>query len=75
MKLDFFQISFLAFATFFTVYLAFCIYRMLKAPQVQREGKALVNDNTHATRENSALLRELIAVNRQILEKLDEAKP
>jgi hypothetical protein len=47
---------------------------MLKAPAMQKEMKAVGQDNTDAVRENSALLKELIGVNRQILERLNETK-
>lgn len=56
-------------------YLVFCIFRMLKAPAMQEEMKAIGQDNTDAVRENNALLRELIGVNKQILERLNELKP
>lgn len=55
-------------------YLAFCIFRMLKAPAMQEEMKAIGQDNTDAVRENNALLRELIGVNKQILKRLNELK-
>lgn len=55
-------------------YLVFCIFRMVKAPAMQEEMKAIGQDNTDAVRENNALLRELIGVNKQILERLNELK-
>ncbi len=71
--LNYVDMLFAAFAAMGIVFLAFCFFRMIRAPEAQREGKALVNENTLATRENSALLKELIAVNRQLLEKQNQA--
>jgi hypothetical protein len=71
-RLNYVDMLFAAFAALGIVVMAVVLFRMLKAPAAQREGKALVNENTQATRENNALLKELIAVNRQLLDKQNQ---
>ena len=50
-------------------YLIVCIQRMRSAPNALAAMKELYGTNTQAVRENSELLRELIACNKKILEK------
>jgi hypothetical protein len=57
----------------FAVYIIYCVMRMRAAPAMQRELKAVGEENTAAIRENSQLLRELVALNRQILDRKNQA--
>ena len=52
-------------------YVVFQTRRARSAPKARGTAKELGDANTEALRENSELLRELIAVNRKLLEKQD----
>jgi threonine/homoserine/homoserine lactone efflux protein len=67
------EMLFALMAILCSAYLIYCFIKAFRAPAAQREGKALVIANTEATRENNELLRELIALNRQLLEKQNQA--
>jgi hypothetical protein len=56
----------------FSVYMVVVLVRMFRAPA--RDMMSVGKENTEAVRENSALLRELIAVNKQLLEKKSETE-
>jgi len=51
------------------VYLFVCILRMRSAPKQQAEMQRMADENTAAIRENTELLRELVAINRTLLEQ------
>ena len=69
---NYLAIFFGSLAVLAAVYLVFCFFRMLQAPAIRRDAKAILNDNTQAMHENSVLLKELIAVNRQLLDKQNQ---
>lgn len=54
------------------VYFVFYFRRMRSGPKVQAGLNKLNEAHTEALRENSELLRELIALNRKLLEKQEQ---
>ncbi|UVC11405.1 hypothetical protein IHQ71_12995 [Rhizobium sp. TH2] len=68
-----FQILAIGLIAIVGTYLVLCIMRLRSVPRQQAEMKQIGDENTRAVRENSDLLRELIALNRQILERQNQA--
>ncbi|MDO6963100.1 hypothetical protein [Rhizobium alvei] len=56
----------------FLVYLLVVLYRMFRSPS--RDMMTIGRENTDVIRENNELLRELIAINKALLEKQDGPK-
>jgi hypothetical protein len=50
------------------LYMAFYVWRARRMPKTRAGSQTSIDDNTAAIRENSELLRELIAINRKLLD-------
>ena len=71
MQPDVFQLIGYGSLALLVIYVFFQIRRTRSTPKQQEPLKELREANTEALRENSELLRELIAINRKLLEKQD----
>lgn len=69
MQPDAFQLIGYGSLALLVVYVLFLIRRARSAPKIQAASNALTDAHIEALRENSELLRELIAVNRELLER------
>jgi hypothetical protein len=69
MQPDVFQLIGYGSLALLVVYVFFQIRRTRSAPKAQELARELRDANTEALRENSELLRELIAINRKLLER------
>lgn len=73
MRPDVFQLIGYGSLALLVVYFVFYALRMRSAPKKPQAAlKDVSNANTEALRENSELLRELIAINRKLLEKQEQ---
>jgi hypothetical protein len=69
MRPDVFQLIGYGSLLLLIIYVIFQIRRTRSAPRAQRHAEKLRDAHIDALRENSELLRELIAINRKLLEK------
>ena len=72
MRPDVFQLIGYGSLFLLLLYVAFFIWRKRTASNAQAPAKDISDAHTEALRENSDLLRELIAINRQLLEQKRE---
>lgn len=68
MRPDVFQLIGYGSLVLLLLYMAFYVWRARRAPKGRAESEAAIAANTEAVRENSELLRELIAINRKLLD-------
>ena len=71
MKPDVFQLIGYGSLVLLLLYVAFFVWRKRSVSKTLSSSGAVSEAHVEALRENSKLLRELIAVNRQLLEKQD----
>ena len=69
MRPDVFQLIGYGSLVLLIIYVIFQIRRTRSAPKAQKHAERLRDAQIEALRENSELLRELIAINRKLLEK------
>lgn len=69
MQPDIFQLIGYGSLALLVLYVLFFIWRARSKPKAQARATDIRDAHTEALRENSELLRELIAINRKLLEK------